>query len=176
MPVHWSASGPRKGQAPSNIKPTLLTSFQSYGADLGQLRKEGHMPTNNDLHVAKLKAKAKSLLKAVKAGDLDAIQTIEPYFTPDEFKLTQAQLVVARLNRCKSWKELICKTDWNTCSFCGKSEQLVQTLIEGNCSRSPLSSKNCVFICNECVEFCAQINNEKLSNNNKSKGAARRPV
>ena len=120
------------------------------------------MPTNHELQVAKFKAKAKSLLKAVKAGDLSALQTIQPYFLAENFKLTQAQLVIARMNHCNSWKELVGRTDWNTCSFCGKSEQLAQILIEGGCSRSTLSSESCVFICDECIDFCAQVKADKL--------------
>ncbi|PCH60147.1 MAG: hypothetical protein COC19_06230, partial [SAR86 cluster bacterium] len=61
------------------------------------------MPTKNDIHVAKLKRKAKSLLKSVKAGDADALQAILGYFQAEEFKLTQAQLVLARTNGCSSW-------------------------------------------------------------------------
>ncbi len=77
------------------------------------------MPTNHEIHVAKFKAKAKSLFKSVRAGEADALQKIQPYFQSDEFKLTQAQLVVARTHRCNSWKELVSKVDWVACSFCG---------------------------------------------------------
>lgn len=43
-----------------------------------------------------------------------------------------------------------------SCSFCGKSQQEVRSLIEGGCSNRGISP--CVFICDECVAFCAQIN------------------
>jgi ATP-dependent protease Clp ATPase subunit len=42
-----------------------------------------------------------------------------------------------------------------SCSFCGKSKHEVRTLIEGGC-RNPALSR-CVFICDECVEFSAQV-------------------
>ena len=45
------------------------------------------------------------------------------------------------------------------CSFCRKSEHEVRSLIEGGCSRPRRAPENCVFICDECVAFCAQVNN-----------------
>lgn len=47
-----------------------------------------------------------------------------------------------------------------SCSFCGKSQDEVRTLIEGGCSNR--GNAACVFICNECVDFCAQVNAETL--------------
>jgi hypothetical protein len=47
-----------------------------------------------------------------------------------------------------------------SCSFCGKSKSQVRSLIEGGCSRGILQS--CVFICDECVAFCAQVNAEAI--------------
>lgn len=47
-----------------------------------------------------------------------------------------------------------------SCSFCGKSQDEVWSLIEGGCSSRGISP--CVFICNECVTFCAQINAERV--------------
>ena len=49
------------------------------------------------------------------------------------------------------------------CSFCGKSQHEVPRLIEGGCSRAPRAAdgqrvnENCVFICEECVTFSAQV-------------------
>lgn len=43
-----------------------------------------------------------------------------------------------------------------SCSFCGRSRHEVLSLIEGGCGNRGKSS--CVFICDECVAFCAQIN------------------
>ena len=42
------------------------------------------------------------------------------------------------------------------CSFCGKSK--VRSLIEGECSRDLGAPRRCVFICDECVALCAQVN------------------
>jgi ATP-dependent protease Clp ATPase subunit len=41
------------------------------------------------------------------------------------------------------------------CSFCGKSKHEVRSLIEGGCRNPALSQ--CVFICDECVDFSAQV-------------------
>ena len=42
-----------------------------------------------------------------------------------------------------------------SCSFCGKSRHEVRSLIEGGCrNRRP---SPCVFICDECVTFSAQV-------------------
>lgn len=43
-----------------------------------------------------------------------------------------------------------------SCSFCGKSQHEVRSLIEGGCGNRGTSP--CVFICDECVAFGAQIN------------------
>jgi glyoxalase superfamily protein len=43
-----------------------------------------------------------------------------------------------------------------SCSFCGKSK--VRSLVEGGCSRDRGAPQSCVFICDECVTFCAQVN------------------
>lgn len=44
-----------------------------------------------------------------------------------------------------------------SCSFCAKTEREVRRLIEGGCSNRGTA---CVFICDECVAFCAQISAE----------------
>ena len=53
------------------------------------------------------------------------------------------------------------------CSFCGKSQHEVRGLIEGSCSRrarqGPHAPGSCVFICDECVEYCAQVFAETLA-------------
>jgi ATP-dependent protease Clp ATPase subunit len=45
--------------------------------------------------------------------------------------------------------------DQVSCSFCGKPQHEVRRLIEGGC-RNPTSAQ-CVFICDECVTFSAQV-------------------
>ena len=64
--------------------------------------------------------------------------------------------------------------DWNTlaarlmiptvaplsCSFCGKSQHDVRSLVEGGCARARRAPESCVFICDECVALCAQVNAE----------------
>jgi Glyoxalase superfamily protein/ClpX C4-type zinc finger len=46
-----------------------------------------------------------------------------------------------------------------SCSFCKKSQHEVRSLIEGRCLRDRIGPpRNCLFICDECVAFCAQVN------------------
>jgi hypothetical protein len=73
------------------------------------------MPANNAIHITRFKSEARSLLKSVRAGDADALQKIRPYFSRDEFKLTQAQLVIARMHRYRSWKELLARVELAVC-------------------------------------------------------------
>ena len=49
-----------------------------------------------------------------------------------------------------------------SCSFCGKSQHEVRSLIEGGCSNRGVSP--CVFVCDECVALCAQINADTIGN------------
>ena len=49
-----------------------------------------------------------------------------------------------------------------SCSFCGKSQHEVRTLIEGGCRNPGVAT--CVFICDECVAFCAQVNADTVGN------------
>jgi Glyoxalase superfamily protein/ClpX C4-type zinc finger len=51
-----------------------------------------------------------------------------------------------------------------SCSFCGKSRHDVRGLFEGGCSRPRRTPQSCVFICDECVMLCAQINADTLCN------------
>ena len=49
-----------------------------------------------------------------------------------------------------------------SCSFCGKSQHEVRGLIEGGCSNRGISP--CVFICDECIAFSAQIYADTVGN------------
>jgi hypothetical protein len=51
-----------------------------------------------------------------------------------------------------------------SCSFCGKSK--VRSLIEGGCSRDRGAKQSCVFICDECVAFSAQVNADLIGPRN----------
>lgn len=57
-----------------------------------------------------------------------------------------------------------------SCSFCGKSK--VRSLIEGGCSRDRGAPQSCVFICDECVAFCAQVNADLIGNAPSSESLA----
>jgi hypothetical protein len=56
------------------------------------------------------------------------------------------------------------------CSFCGKST--VRSLIEAGCSRGLGASQRCVFICDECVTLCAQVNADYIGNTTKPEAQA----
>ena len=107
------------------------------------------MPTQTNLHIAKFKSRAKSLLKGVRSEDPECLSRIKPYFDDVElFKLSQAQLVVARELHASSWRDLINRDDWLSCSFCKKWQYDLAQLIGG---------PDDVFVCNECVDLCNQI-------------------
>ncbi len=106
------------------------------------------MPATDSIHVTKFKARAKSLLKSVRAGEAQALEEIAPYFSDAQsLKLTQAQLVVARTLNCDSWRQLVQKDDWLACSFCKKWQYELRKLIAGPD----------VYVCDECVELCNEI-------------------
>jgi len=50
-----------------------------------------------------------------------------------------------------------------SCSFCGKSQYNVRGLVEGGCSRERRvpgvrpSQENCVFICDACIAWSAEV-------------------
>jgi hypothetical protein len=85
--------------------------------------------------------------------------------------------IVAQQSGFADWNTLAAKLITRTavperlsCSFCGKSQHDVRSLVEGGCARrrhpskSWRTSENCVFICDECVSVCAQINAETVGN------------
>lgn len=49
-----------------------------------------------------------------------------------------------------------------SCSFCNKSRPEVRSLIEDGCKI--LVTSSCVFICDDCVAFSAQINADTVGN------------
>jgi ClpX C4-type zinc finger len=57
-----------------------------------------------------------------------------------------------------------------SCSFCGKSQHEARSLIEGACRNRGISQ--CIFICDECVEFCAQINADTVGSASSQQGRA----
>ena len=66
--------------------------------------------------------------------------------------------IVAKQFGFADWNTLSAKLDRVFCSFCGKSQHEVRSLVEGGCSSKEISP--CAFICDECVALCAQINTE----------------
>jgi hypothetical protein len=56
------------------------------------------------------------------------------------------------------------------CSFCGKSKHEVRSLIEGGCRNPALSQ--CVFICDECVAFSAQVIADTVGNATSAQNVA----
>ncbi len=47
-----------------------------------------------------------------------------------------------------------------SCSFCGKLQHEVRSLIEGGCTNRKAAS--CALICDECVALCVQINTDSF--------------
>jgi hypothetical protein len=79
--------------------------------------------------------------------------------------------IVAKQSAFADWNTLSAKLDAESrsirtaepeqmsCSFCKKSQHEVRSLIEGACSRDRIGAHTgCLFICDECIAFCAQIN------------------
>ena len=121
-------------------------------------------PLPDGIQLQTLKDRAKQLLKAVQAGDAQALERVAPYFdAASAFSLQQAQLVVARRHGFASWRRLkafIAARDqllelapqeavtWSShCSFCKKPKEEARKLICGSQST----------ICNECVELCVNV-------------------
>jgi hypothetical protein len=72
--------------------------------------------------------------------------------------------IVAKQFGFADWNTLSAKLDVEqlSCSFCGKSQHEVRSLIEGGCK--PRRTSPCVFICDECVALSAQINADTVGN------------
>ena len=75
---------------------------------------------------------------------------------PDSQSTLQSAISARTCEKSRAGQEQI------SCSFCGKSQHQVRTLIEGGCSNR--STTSCVFICDECVASSAQINAERIGN------------
>jgi hypothetical protein len=79
---------------------------------------------------------------------------------------SQCLEIVARQFGCADWNTLAAKLNAESdhpllcCSFCGKSQHEVRSLCEGGCGRRGVSP--CIFICDECVTLCAQVNADAL--------------
>ncbi len=48
--------------------------------------------------------------------------------------------------------------------FCGKPQHEVRSLFEKGCSNRRQGISVCVFICDECVAFCAHIIDDRAAN------------
>lgn len=111
------------------------------------------------------KAMAKSLRGSLAANDVSlshgkCLEIVAKQFGFADWNTLSARLDVAsdpietgRLSRAAIPEQLVC-------SFCDKSSREVRSLIEGRCSYPKTSP--CVFICDECVALCAQINTDAV--------------
>jgi hypothetical protein len=79
--------------------------------------------------------------------------------------------IVAQQFGFADWNTLAAKLMTSTaaperlsCSFCGKLQHDVRSLVEGGCVRARRTQESCVFICDECVALCAQVNAETVGN------------
>lgn len=78
-------------------------------------------------------------------------------------KLATVQYALARDYGFPSWRSLKAHVEQLqsdpasrlSCSFCGRPQHEVRALIEGGCRNRAASA--CVFICDECIAFSAQI-------------------
>lgn len=79
--------------------------------------------------------------------------------------------IVAQQFGFANWNTLAAKLialtaapDQLSCSFCGKWQHDVRSLVEGGCARAWRSPESCAFICDECVALCAHINADTVAN------------
>lgn len=101
-------------------------------------------------------AEAKAMAKSLR--DSLAAQRIS-------FSHSQCLEIVARQLGCADWNTLAAKLrpapdHQLCCSFCGKSQHEARSLCEGGCNHRGVPP--CVFICDECVTLCAQVNADAL--------------
>jgi hypothetical protein len=101
------------------------------------------------------KAMAKSLRASLSARSVllshgECLEIVAKQFGVADWNTLSAKLV-ARSGHPDT-PEQVC------CSFCGKLQHEVRSLIEGGCTNQKAPS--CVFICDECVALCAQINTD----------------
>jgi hypothetical protein len=81
------------------------------------------------------------------------------------FKLSHSECleIVARQLGFADWNTACAKLERTSahehecCSFCDKSRLEVRGLIEGGCRARNKPPSSCVFICDECVVFGAQV-------------------
>ena len=123
------------------------------------------------------KAMAKSLRESLAARSVslshgECLEVVAKQFGFSDWNTLSAKLDAASKSREESRQRSRADAhERMTCSFCGKSQNEVRTLVEGGCrSRLPQLSARadiavddqqkppCVFICDECVALCSQIN------------------
>src|SRR3954471_24147758 len=92
----------------------MRTSFSPVVADIGHPRgrfvmAKRHLPVRPDLD--QLRHQAKDLLRAIRAGDADAVAELKAHHPdhvdPTSAKLAHAQLVLARSYGAPSWTRLV---------------------------------------------------------------------
>lgn len=103
--------------------------------------------------------------------------TLRAGLTAMSFKISVSQSLelIAQAFGVADWNTLSAATrsapaavPWSACSFCGKSRHEVRSLVGGcggweafRASRGP--ERSSVFICDECVVFCAQTDADRLA-------------
>jgi hypothetical protein len=100
--------------------------------------------------------------------------TLRAALTAMRFKVTVSQSLelIAQAFGVADWNtlaaairpEAAAAPEQLSCSFCGKSRHEVRSLFEGGCSRGRRAPESCVFICDECIAFCVQINADRVGN------------
>ena len=112
------------------------------------------------------KAMAKSLRDSLAARSVllshgECLEVVARQFGFADWNTLSAKLDVAP-DRLDAVSPQAPAREQPSCSFCGKSQHEVRSLIEGACSNRGKSP--CVFICDECVAFCAEVNADRAGN------------
>lgn len=99
------------------------------------------------------KAMAKSLRNSLAAKGISLSHSECLEMVAKQFGFADWNLLAAKLSLVSGHPARL------SCSFCGKSHLEARSLIEGGCSHRGASQ--CVFICDECIAFGAQINADR---------------
>ena len=111
------------------------------------------------------KAMAKSLRDALAAKSIllshsNCLEIVAKQWGFADWNTLSAKLDVESGHLSAHHMSRIATHEQMSCSFCDKAKHEVRSLIEGGCRNPALPQ--CIFICDECVEFCAHVNSDLL--------------
>jgi Glyoxalase superfamily protein/ClpX C4-type zinc finger len=118
------------------------------------------MPTSKDA-----KAMAKSLRAALAERNVslshgECLEIIARQLGVADWNTLTAKMLAEEQRLARS-ERTDAATPQQSCSFCGRAQPAIRRLFEGGCARHPGAAHGCVFICTECVAFCAQIDSDR---------------